>query len=383
MSETTRPVRHIVFDIGKVLIHYDPNIPFSRLIPDETERNEFFATVCTHEWNLEQDRGRDWAEAEALLIEQFPDKADLILTGWNRDLENNRALLRDTLAIRPATKIAVISEEPLWDSLWSGGFADRDRSLAAGDVEIPYRFLNHVNSGIFDFRKIPYFLLTSDAFAARYAMLIAGFAALDPRALLAHWRAAPLQCAFFCERRAAPEYAAHFPEQDLYGLSLYRSRIADLIPEGAVLRVGQGWTGTPQRRQDLPDWHLAKLARLHGRVRVCGAQENTLFRDYITEKAFDAFAVGAIPAVVAGAGHRLYDLIAPDAMLDTAGFSPDLAAARIAAFSPDIITAEAWRANAAQLVSLFRDADALIAERRRVVDATLDEIAELMETPVR
>ena len=78
MSETVRPVRHIVFDIGKVLIHYDPNIPYSRLIPDEAERNAFFETVCTHEWNLEQDRGRGWAEAEALLIEQFPDKAELI-----------------------------------------------------------------------------------------------------------------------------------------------------------------------------------------------------------------------------------------------------------------------------------------------------------------
>jgi len=73
-----QPVRHIVFDIGKVLIHYDPNIPFSRLIPDEAERTAFFENVCTHEWNLEQDRGRDWAEAEALLIEQFPGKADLI-----------------------------------------------------------------------------------------------------------------------------------------------------------------------------------------------------------------------------------------------------------------------------------------------------------------
>ncbi|MBC7283541.1 HAD family phosphatase [Hoeflea sp.] len=82
MSETNQPagqpVRHIVFDIGKVLIHYDPNIPYSRLIPDEAERAAFFETVCTHEWNLEQDRGRGWSEAEALLIEQFPDKADLI-----------------------------------------------------------------------------------------------------------------------------------------------------------------------------------------------------------------------------------------------------------------------------------------------------------------
>ena len=78
MSDTQQPVRHIVFDIGKVLIHYDPNIPFSRLIPDEAERTAFFETVCTHEWNLEQDRGRSWEEAERLLIDQFPDKAKLI-----------------------------------------------------------------------------------------------------------------------------------------------------------------------------------------------------------------------------------------------------------------------------------------------------------------
>jgi 2-haloacid dehalogenase len=66
------PIDHIVFDIGKVLIHYDPDIPFSRLIPDETERKWFFDNVCTHDWNIEQDRGRTWDEAEALLIETHP-----------------------------------------------------------------------------------------------------------------------------------------------------------------------------------------------------------------------------------------------------------------------------------------------------------------------
>lgn len=67
-------IRHIVFDIGKVLIHYDPNLPFSRIIPDAEERQWFFANVCTHDWNIEQDRGRDWNEAEALLIAQFPER---------------------------------------------------------------------------------------------------------------------------------------------------------------------------------------------------------------------------------------------------------------------------------------------------------------------
>ena len=71
-------IRHIVFDIGKVLIHYDPNLPFSRLIPDEAKREWFFANVCTSDWNVEQDRGRTWEEAEALLIAQHPDEEDNI-----------------------------------------------------------------------------------------------------------------------------------------------------------------------------------------------------------------------------------------------------------------------------------------------------------------
>lgn len=65
-------IRHIVFDIGKVLVHYDPDLPFSRLIPDEKERRWFFENVCTHDWNVEQDRGRTWEEAEAELLADHP-----------------------------------------------------------------------------------------------------------------------------------------------------------------------------------------------------------------------------------------------------------------------------------------------------------------------
>ncbi|MER8855344.1 HAD family phosphatase [Mesorhizobium australicum] len=71
-------IRHIVFDIGKVLIHYDPTIPFSRLIPDDEERKWFFDNICTHDWNIEQDRGRTWEEAEALLIAAHPEHAENI-----------------------------------------------------------------------------------------------------------------------------------------------------------------------------------------------------------------------------------------------------------------------------------------------------------------
>lgn len=71
-------IRHIVFDIGKVLVHYDPELPYRRLIPDADRRRWFLETVCTPAWNLEQDRGRDWREAEAELIARWPQEADNI-----------------------------------------------------------------------------------------------------------------------------------------------------------------------------------------------------------------------------------------------------------------------------------------------------------------
>lgn len=68
-------IRHIVFDIGKVLIHYDPSLAYRETMPDESEREWFLSHVCNHDWNLEQDRGRPWAEAEAILIGNHPEYA--------------------------------------------------------------------------------------------------------------------------------------------------------------------------------------------------------------------------------------------------------------------------------------------------------------------
>lgn len=69
----TEPIGHVVFDIGNVLIHYDPELPFRHIIPDDEKRAWFFGNVCTSAWNTEQDRGRSWADAEALLITEHPD----------------------------------------------------------------------------------------------------------------------------------------------------------------------------------------------------------------------------------------------------------------------------------------------------------------------
>ena len=71
-------IRHIVFDLGQVLIAYDMEAPYRRLVPEAEARRRFFAEVDIHEWNLEQDRGRSWREAEDVLIAEHPQHGDLI-----------------------------------------------------------------------------------------------------------------------------------------------------------------------------------------------------------------------------------------------------------------------------------------------------------------
>jgi len=71
-------IKHIVFDIGKVLIHYDPHLAYIERLPDLETRTHFLTKICSNDWNLEQDRGRPWAEAEAVLIAQYPEYEDLI-----------------------------------------------------------------------------------------------------------------------------------------------------------------------------------------------------------------------------------------------------------------------------------------------------------------
>lgn len=77
-------IRHIVFDIGNVLIRWDPEIVYSRLIPDPEARKRFFDDVGIHEWNLEQDRGRSWTDAEAAVIAEFPHH-EANIRAWRRD----------------------------------------------------------------------------------------------------------------------------------------------------------------------------------------------------------------------------------------------------------------------------------------------------------
>ncbi len=69
----------VVFDVGQVLIEWDPRHLYRDLFDGyEDLMEDFLTAVCSPAWNMEQDRGRPWAEAVALLAAEHPDCAELI-----------------------------------------------------------------------------------------------------------------------------------------------------------------------------------------------------------------------------------------------------------------------------------------------------------------
>jgi 2-haloacid dehalogenase len=77
MADSGRSI--VVFDLGGVLIDWDPRHLYRKLfVGDEAAMEHFLAKVCTHEWNRCQDAGRSFAEGARLLKREHPDKAELI-----------------------------------------------------------------------------------------------------------------------------------------------------------------------------------------------------------------------------------------------------------------------------------------------------------------
>lgn len=74
----------VVFDLGGVLIHWDPRLLYRKLLPGEEAVEEFLSTVCTPEWNARQDAGRPFPEGVAELASRFPRHADLISAWYDR-----------------------------------------------------------------------------------------------------------------------------------------------------------------------------------------------------------------------------------------------------------------------------------------------------------
>ncbi len=71
-------IEAVVFDVGRVLYHWDLRHLFRKLIADEAQVEKFVTDVVSPEWHFQHDMGRPAAEMVAERSAEFPEHAALI-----------------------------------------------------------------------------------------------------------------------------------------------------------------------------------------------------------------------------------------------------------------------------------------------------------------
>jgi len=65
-------INTIIFDLGNVLINWNPKLLYNKIFESEEQTNHFLENICTLTWNEEQDAGRSLEAGTKALIEEFP-----------------------------------------------------------------------------------------------------------------------------------------------------------------------------------------------------------------------------------------------------------------------------------------------------------------------
>ncbi|MCB0547441.1 MAG: HAD family phosphatase [Phaeodactylibacter sp.] len=77
-------IQTVIFDLGGVLIDWNPEYVFREIFKDEAEMRHFFQEVCTPEWNVQQDAGRPLAAATEEKAREFPEYESAIRAYYGR-----------------------------------------------------------------------------------------------------------------------------------------------------------------------------------------------------------------------------------------------------------------------------------------------------------
>lgn len=99
MANDSNGIKAIVFDLGGVLIDWDPRHMYRTVFDDEAEMNHFLSEIATLEWNSQHDAGVSWADGVAALSDEYPEYAHLIELYQTRWAEMLKGPIDGTVAV--------------------------------------------------------------------------------------------------------------------------------------------------------------------------------------------------------------------------------------------------------------------------------------------
>ena len=89
----------VVFDVGGVLLDWNPRYLYRKLFDDEAVMEHFLTHICSNTWNLMQDAGRSFADGVAELSTRYPEHADLIAAYDTRWLETVNGTIEQSVTL--------------------------------------------------------------------------------------------------------------------------------------------------------------------------------------------------------------------------------------------------------------------------------------------
>jgi len=127
LPATPPSITTVVFDLGGVLIDWDPRHLYRQMFSDPQEMEVFLRDVVSPDWNAEQDSGRTWAEATALLLGEHPEHEPMITAYVERWDEMLAGPIKGTVAILEEVRDAGLRIYALTN--WSAETFPRARPL--------------------------------------------------------------------------------------------------------------------------------------------------------------------------------------------------------------------------------------------------------------
>ena len=94
----------IIFDLGGVLIDWNPRYVYRTIFESEEKIDWFFENICTHEWNEHQDAGRSLKEATDELLAKYPEHENEIRAYYDRWEEMLGGPIHETVSILRSLK---------------------------------------------------------------------------------------------------------------------------------------------------------------------------------------------------------------------------------------------------------------------------------------
>jgi 2-haloacid dehalogenase len=92
-------INTIIFDLGNVLIDWNPEYVFDPMFEDKQRKKYFFENVCTMDWNEMQDAGRPIKEATEELLAKHPEWKEYIEAYYGRWTEMLGGAIEETVDI--------------------------------------------------------------------------------------------------------------------------------------------------------------------------------------------------------------------------------------------------------------------------------------------